>query len=152
MNTHQFPKSIYKLLCIVHGINVLLHANMVSIYLTFNEVPLQYLKKFVVEIFESWELKYLTNTNFYKNLTLFATNHYWFTWKKTPPKGDNKHLYQVCLTQWHPPCANPLAWTSRSIHLAAHLKSMDKPFETSSNTFKVNTYKACNKFHARTSF
>jgi hypothetical protein len=52
------------------------HANMVSTYLTSNEVLLQYLTIFVVEIFESWELKYLTNTKFYENLTLFATNHY----------------------------------------------------------------------------
>ncbi len=52
------------------------HANMVSTYLISNEVLLQYLTKFIVEIFESWELKYLTNTNFYENLTLFATNHY----------------------------------------------------------------------------
>jgi hypothetical protein len=49
---------------------------MVSTYLTSNEVLLQYLTIFVVEIFESWELKYLTNTKFYENLTLFATNHY----------------------------------------------------------------------------
>jgi hypothetical protein len=49
---------------------------MVSTYLTCNEILLQYLTKFVVEIFESWELKYLTNTIFYENLTLIATNHY----------------------------------------------------------------------------
>jgi hypothetical protein len=65
---------------------------MVSTYLTSNEVLLQYLTKFVVENFESWELKYLTNTIFYENLTLSTTNHWWFMWKKTLPKGGSKHF------------------------------------------------------------
>jgi hypothetical protein len=34
-------------------------------------------------------------------------------WKRTPPKDDSKHLYQVCLIEWHPPCAKPIAWTSK---------------------------------------
>jgi hypothetical protein len=51
------------------------HANKVATYLTSNEVLLQYLIEFVVEIFESWELKYLTNTIFNENLTLSTTNH-----------------------------------------------------------------------------